>query len=96
MSLRVIATLRAQPGKEAELRDVLAALIHPTREEDGCIAYQMLENRDDPAEFTFVEEWEDGAALDAHFEAAHMQAAAEIMPHLLAEELDLRRYDLVS
>jgi quinol monooxygenase YgiN len=96
MSLRVIATMRAQPGREIELRDLLVALIHPTREEDGCIGYRLLENRDDPAEFAFIEEWSDDVALDAHFETPHLEAAIEKMPELLAGEMDIRKYELIG
>ena len=95
-TLRVVATLRAQPGKAGELRAVLEGLIAPTRAETGCIRYELQENVDNPAEFVFVEEWTDQAALDAHFETDHIKAAVKKAPTLLAEELDLRRYRLLG
>ena len=96
MSFRVIATLKALPGKEEELRSVLTALLHPTREEDGCLSYEMLENREDPTEFRFVEEWTDDAALDAHFGTPHIQAAIAAFEGLLAADLDVQKYALVG
>ena len=96
MSLRVVAILTAIPGTEDEMRAVLEALLHPTREEDGCLHYEMMVNRDDPTEFVFVEEWTDEAALDAHLGTPHIQAAAAALASLQAAHMDLRKYDLVG
>ena len=95
-TVRVIARLRAKPGKEFELRSLAADLIAPTRKEAGCIRYELLVNEADPAELTFVEEWRDGDALNAHLATAHVQYALSRCPDLLAGELDLRRFRLVG
>lgn len=95
-SLRVIARLRAQPGKEADLKQVLVGLVEPTREEAGCIGYTLLENLEDPREFTFVEQWQSESALEAHFATDHIASALREFPGLLAQELDLRKYHLVG
>ncbi len=95
-TLRVVARLKAKPEKAGELRSLLSGLLAPTREEPGVISYEMLENKEDPTDFTFVEEWKDDAALDAHFGTDHMKNALNAIPNLLAEELDLRRYSVVG
>ena len=95
-TLRVVARLKAKPEKAGELRSLLSGLLAPTREEPGVISYEMLENKEDPTDFTFVEEWKDDAALDAHFGTDHMKNALKAIPNLLAEELDLRRYSVVG
>jgi quinol monooxygenase YgiN len=95
-TLRVIARLKARPEKTAELREVLYGLLEPTRRKAGCIRYEMLENQEDPTEFTFTEEWTDASGLATHFETEHIRNALERFPDLLTEELDLRRYRLVG
>lgn len=95
-TLRVIARLVAKPGKEDALRSVLKGLIGPTRKEPGCITYELLHNKDHAREFTFVEEWKDEAALEAHFATDHIKNALGKFPELLAEDLDLRKYSLVA
>jgi quinol monooxygenase YgiN len=95
-TLRVIARLRAQPGKEADLKKVLLGLIEPTRRETGCIHYELLENLEDPRELTLVEEWRSESALEAHFSTDHIAAALERFPELLAQKLDLRKYQLLG
>lgn len=96
MTLRVVAHLRAQEGKGAEIQEVLKGLIEPTRAEPGNISYELLASLDDDRNFTFVEEYQDSDALDAHFKTPHVEAALARLPDLLAEELDLRTYRLVG
>lgn len=95
MAVRVVAHLQAHPDRTEELRDLLEGLVIPTRQEPGCVSYEMLESLDDPTRFTFVEEWTSSEALDAHFETEHIQNALANFPGLLAAELDLRTYRLV-
>jgi len=95
-TLKVIARLRAQPGREAGLKQVLVGLVEPTREEPGCISYELLENLEDPREFTFVEEWRSESALDSHFSTDHISSALKEFPDLLAQELELRKYRRVG
>lgn len=95
-TLRVIARLQAKTGKGPELRSVLEGLISPTRNEEGCISYHLLENKDDPTEFTFVEEWRGDSDVDAHFETDHVKNALTRLPDLLAGDLDLRKYRVVG
>lgn len=91
-SMRVVARITALPGKEKALEAVLTALVAPTREEPGCLGYQLLRHESDATEFTFVEEWRDNAAIDAHFETPHLKTALQQAAELLACAPDIRRY----
>jgi quinol monooxygenase YgiN len=71
-------------------------LIEPTRKEAGCISYELLQNKQDPTDLTFVEEWESDAALDAHLATEHIREALSKVPDLVAAEPDIRRYSLVG
>jgi quinol monooxygenase YgiN len=91
-TVRVVAHIRARADKEAELRIVLRSLLGPTRKEPGCCEYRLYQNKQDPQDLTFVEEWESDAALDAHMESPHLNAAVVAMAELVEEEPDVRRY----
>jgi quinol monooxygenase YgiN len=93
-TVHVIARLTARPEAVAELQTLLLGLIEPTRQESGCLRYTLLHNTADPTDFTFVEEWADAAALEAHFTTPHLQAALARAPALLAVSPDIRRYAL--
>lgn len=92
MTLRVVAHLRAQEGKGAVLGEALKGLIEPTRAEPGNISYELLASLDDDRDFTFVEEYQDAEALDAHMQTPHVAAAMAAMPELVDGGLDLRTY----
>lgn len=93
--IRVVAHLTSKPETIDETRAALEALIEPTRSEPGCIYYELMQNNDDPTDFTFVEEWESDEALDAHLASMHLQAFKARAAELLAAEPDIRRYSLI-
>ena len=53
----VVATMRAKAGKEDELRAALESVLEPTRAEAGCVNYDLHQGLQDPAVFTFYENW---------------------------------------
>jgi len=79
----VIARMRAQEGREAELRSVLEELTRHTRAEPGCITYQLHVGTDDSRLFTFYEKWSSRDAHAAHNESPHIKRFREIMPDLV-------------
>ncbi len=94
-SLRVVARIVADPAHVAEVRSLLNELIEPTRNEAGCILYELLQNKSDPTDFTFVEEWESDDALDAHAASAHLRSVSARLAPLIAAPVDIRRYSVV-
>ncbi len=94
-NLRVVAHLTAKPDTIELTREVLLGLIEPTRAESGCIMYELHQNAADPTDLTFIEEWTDDAALDAHLQTTHIAEAIEKLSHTLAEPPDIRRYKLI-
>ncbi|HAX78479.1 MAG TPA: antibiotic biosynthesis monooxygenase [Cyanobacteria bacterium UBA11372] len=95
-TIRVVARLVAVPEKVEALKTVLLALIEPTRQETGCISYELLQNQFDPTDFTFVEEWTSNEALDNHLVSPHIEAAIAKLEGLIAAEPDIRRYNLLA
>ena len=96
MTLRVVAHLKARPDKIEEARQALVSMVAPTRAEDGCIVYEMLQNDVDPTDFTFVEEWTGEAELGAHLRSDHVQGVIAKAEELFAGPPDIRRYTLIK
>jgi quinol monooxygenase YgiN len=84
--LHIIARVIALPDRIEETQELMIGLLEPTRQESGCIRYDLFQNQADPREFTFLEEWTDQAALDAHLASPHLQAAFAKIPTLLSTE----------
>ena len=95
-TLRVVAHLRAKSDKVDETRNALTACIAPTRAETGCIVYELMQNNDDPTDFTFVEEWTGNDSLDEHLITEHVQQVIARADELFAAPPDIRRYTLIG
>ena len=95
-TIRVVALVNVRPDKLQETFEAFDPLIAATRQEDGCISYEMLQNLEDPYDLTFVEEWASQEALEAHFETEHFKTAVARAGELLTAPPDIRRFTLVK
>lgn len=95
-SLRVVARIKAKPDKVAEVRALLHGLVEPTRKEPGCVKYELLQNREDPTDFTFTEEWASDAAFAGHRSSDHIKALGPKLAPFVLEVPDIRTYLLVE
>jgi quinol monooxygenase YgiN len=96
MAFVVIARFSAKAGLEGRLREVLSALVAPTRAEAGCLHYEMVQSQDDARKFTFYEKWEDEAALMAHAQTPHVVRARAERVDLLDGPHDVSRWDICN
>ena len=71
----ILARITVKPESAVAARDVLTALVNASREEPGCIDYQLLQRADAPHVFQTLERWADQASIDAHMAAANVAAA---------------------
>ena len=94
--VHLIARFTALPGKHDALLEVLSTLIGPTRAEEGCIRYDLLQNHFDPCEFTFVEIWESRAHLDVHIRSSYLQDMAMKLEGLMKGSADIRIFRQVG
>jgi quinol monooxygenase YgiN len=95
-TVRVVAHLTSKQDKTEDTCAALLALIEPTRAEDGCIVYELMQNDAEPSDFTFVEEWASDAALDAHLQSEHIRILQSQADELFAAPPDIRRYTLLA
>lgn len=94
--LRVVAHLVALPDQVETLKALLLTLIIPTRQEPGCLQYELYQNQTDPTDFTFVELWENEEFLASHLQSSHIQEALGQLDGLVLHPPDIRRYQALS
>lgn len=92
----VTATLRAQPGKEAELEAVLRRLVEHTQGEEGTLAYALHRSAEDPAVYLFYERYADQEALQRHSSSDGFRALGRELAPFLAERPQITRYELLA
>lgn len=96
MSIHVIARHFARPETADEVRRILLELIEPSRAEPGCLKYELLQNADHPADFTFVETFASEDALKLHAAAPYIAGLAPRLKELVARPSDVSRYRAIA
>ena len=74
----VIATLTVKPEAKAELFAAAKDAIAATRQEKGCVSYELFESTVDPNKLVFIEEWESAECLPVHSKSEHMRAFGRV------------------
>jgi quinol monooxygenase YgiN len=64
-------TFIAKEGCEQKMKELLSAMVKPSKAEKGCIFYEIFQYKNKPGKFMAVETWEDEAALDGHKASQH-------------------------
>ena len=73
-TLTLVAKVTAKSGKEAELEEALRALVAPTREEEGCLRYDLHLSDETAGVFVFLEDWQTRALWERHMVSPHIEA----------------------
>jgi quinol monooxygenase YgiN len=68
------AMVNAKAGEEEAVKEILLALVEPTRKEPGCLGYNLHQSKSDKTQFMFYEQWASKEALDAHGKMPYMKA----------------------
>ena len=91
-----IALLRAKPARAEALSMALASLVAPSRQDTGCIAYDLHQSSDDAGSWFVYENWRSLDDFEAHMRSGHVQAFLKLAPSLVEGDIDLRRYHMTS
>lgn len=93
MTITKKVTFIAKPDAIEKMRELLTAMVEPSKAEDGCIFYDIFQSKDRPEKFFAVESWRDEAALDGHRASEHYKVyKSSYEPHCVdkyTEELDI-------
>ncbi len=92
----VVATFFAKPEKREELRDLLIALVSPTRAEGGCVDYNLHVDEQDPNVFMFYENWRTAGDLEEHLLMPYLTHLRDNVDTLIARPIQVVRYKKLS
>jgi quinol monooxygenase YgiN len=66
MSVRLVVTITAAPGKGNELAQVYKTRCAEAAKEPGCEQFEVFQSVANPDRLALLERWSDQAALDVH------------------------------
>ncbi len=73
--LQVVAVLKAKEGKEAVVAEAMKSLVGPSRQDKGCIRYDLYEAKGAPGTLVNIETWASEEDLNEHMKSPHLGAA---------------------
>jgi quinol monooxygenase YgiN len=88
-----MATLQARPEAADQVADALRQLAEQTRQEPGCLGYQVHRGIEDPNLIVTVEEWRAPEDIQRHFEMPYVKELVAQAPSLLAAEPVFRSFN---
>ena len=86
----VTGTVTARPETLDEMLAAALEHVRRSRTEPGCLQHGVSIDAEDPLTLVFYEEWEDRAALEAHFQVAGSLAFVKTMRALAAGQTKMK------
>jgi quinol monooxygenase YgiN len=80
-----LVNVHVKPGAVAAFEAATEQNASNSRREPGCVRFDVLRQRDDPARFVLVEVYRDADAAAAHKTTAHYLAWRDTVTDLMAE-----------
>mgnify|MGYP003409313886 FL=1 len=71
--IKVVAKNFIKLDKKTEVLEIIKELVEKTREEKGCIKYELFQDVESEGAITFIEEWESREALGEHMASEHFK-----------------------
>ena len=90
--VKVLAHFYFKDGSLAEVKTLAQELVSATREEAGCIQYELLQANDDALHFVMQEAWASKEALKAHFETEHFTRIVPLLAGLCTQPPAVEKY----
>jgi quinol monooxygenase YgiN len=95
-TLTVVARIKAKAGMEARVHEELHKLLAPTRQEAGCLNFDMHVATESPGDFLFYENWTTEELWRAHINAPHIQAWLKLSDQLCADPVAISLWKPVA
>jgi len=90
------ARFQAKAEKLEELRTRLLKMVEFTKQEDGCLFYDLHVDRTDPTIFYFLEGWKNEAALAFHDQTPYVKAIIKDAPELTTDGIKVNFMSRIS
>ena len=90
------AVFPIKPDKLDEALDYAEMMVEESNQEAGVIDYRVGTDIQDGNVLRFFEQYEDGAAMEAHIESDHFAELEAALPDLLAGEPDITQFEVDS
>lgn len=92
----IVARFQARHGRADEVEPLLRGFVEPSRDEDGCLFYDLCRSIEDPDQFVIVDGWRDHAAFEAHAGTERVARTLAALEPMLLEAPTITMLDRLS
>ena len=93
--ITIIAEFDVKDSNIAEFIKYATDVTRETRKEKGCLSYKVLNSRKNKTHFTFIEEWLNDVAIEAHGKTRHFNAFIENITPILNGEIKIEQFEKI-
>lgn len=87
--IHIICRLHCEEQNRDRVRELLLEYVEPSRQEAGCLYYEIFQERNDLNSFYILDGWKDQAAVDAHIQHPNVLRVNALIRPLLTEDQKL-------
>lgn len=91
--MKVIARKVIQEGTMEKVLKLYDELVTLSRLEEGCISYELYQDKSNPLLLAVFEEWENQESLDKHTKSEHFTRIVPLLNEFTAERLGFTMYE---
>ena len=84
--IHVVADLRFRDNYLEEVLQLLNKMVNDTRQEEGCVSYELVQDLKDKGRFFTIEVWENQQDIDRHLDSAGIKSMMEKAQPFFAAE----------
>ena len=92
----VVGRVKTDADKRAALVRIGQRVAAASRNEAGCISYQVCQDSENEYDFVFVEQWESEDALQRHFGTPHIAEFMAAIRDVIVEPPDVKFHTVAS
>lgn len=91
--LKVIATFIVKMNRFDDFIETAKSLVALSREEKGCLKYELYRESQNTQMLTIIEEWEDKNSLEAHMKSKHFNTMIPLIEQCVSEKIKINIYE---
>lgn len=90
--VKVVARNEVRQECLVQAVEMMRELVAETRKENGCIVYEVYQDKDRENILTMIEEWQSEEALAAHMKTPHFTRIVPLLGELMMQATDVNIY----
>lgn len=94
--IHIVCKIKCRVQDHDQVHKILLEYVNPSRKEEGCLYYDIFENKHDLGEFLIIDGWKNQEAIDHHVQQSHVIETNKILEPYLLQKQELTWLNKIS